>query len=74
VTLANPKKPNSWKYTREQAWDRFACARCGRPVHPASHPPDGDHIGNWADRDRDEYWISGICPSCWVAVMGPEDA
>jgi len=48
-------------WTRDEAWDRFACARCGRPVHPSSHH---DNLGTWTDIERDEYWISALCRWC----------
>lgn len=65
-------KPESWKWTRAEAWDRWACARCGRPVAPLD-PDSPSHIRNWAATDRDEYWISGICPDCWRAIFDVAD-
>ena len=60
-------KPEGWKFTRAEAWDRFCCACCGRHIHPALSPTD--NIQTWHHVDRDEYWISGLCPKCWDVVM-----
>jgi hypothetical protein len=66
----NIPKPKSWKWTKEQAWDRFACACCGRPVHPIAM---GNTLDKWTDLERDEYWISGVCPECWDRMWGEDD-
>ena len=60
-------KPEGWRFTRTQAWDYFACARCGASVHPSLNT--ASNLATWTDADRDEYWISGLCPKCWDAVM-----
>jgi len=62
-------KPAHWQYTVREAHDRFACAKCGTPVHPASRPPDGDHVARWDQQTRDEYWLSGMCRKCQVAFF-----
>ena len=54
-----------FKYTRDEAWDRFACIRCGRPVHPHAH---FDNLGTWTDAERDEYWITALCKQCQEVI------
>ena len=60
-------KPEGWRFDRKTAWDFFRCARCGSSAHPTLNPYS--NIATWSDADRDEYWISALCPKCWDAVM-----
>ena len=49
--------------TARQAWLRGICIRCKEAVSPSE----------WELDDQAEYWISALCPDCFLAIMGPED-
>ena len=46
--------------TKEEAHKKKICIDCKRPVDPEK----------LKQIDRDEYNISGLCPSCWDKIMG----
>lgn len=59
-------KPKDWAFTVRFAHDQFACAKCGRDVHPKM----GDNgLDRWSDECRREYWISGMCEECQHAFF-----